>query len=140
MSPFSHFLRRIRMRRQVRQSELADLLGYDQTYISALEIGAKGPPTPEFIERLATTLSLTASEEAELNEAATASQRKFVLDLDTPEDLYWLFKDLRDEWDRLSPPQVQIIRATLKMGANRAEPAAEEPLRLRRRTREQATM
>jgi transcriptional regulator with XRE-family HTH domain len=94
------------MRRQVRQSELADLLGYDQSYISALEIGAKGPPTPEFIERLATTLSLTASEEAELNEAAAASQRKFVLDLDTPEDLYWLFKDLRDEWDRLSLPQI----------------------------------
>ena len=50
MSPFSHFLHELRLRHQIRQSELAELLGYEQSYISALEIGAKGPPTEEFVE------------------------------------------------------------------------------------------
>jgi transcriptional regulator with XRE-family HTH domain len=140
MSPFSHLLRRIRLRRQVRQSELANLLGYDQTYISALEIGSKGPPTQEFMEKLSATLRLSAAEQSELQDAAAASQRKFVLDLDTPEELYWLFKELRDEWDRLSPPQIQIIRGALKMAAWQEERIADEPFRVRRRTREEATM
>ena len=52
MNPFSHYLHDLRMRHEIRQSELAELLGYEQSYISALEIGAKGPPTPEFIEKL----------------------------------------------------------------------------------------
>lgn len=50
MSPFSHFLHELRLRHQIRQAELAELLGYEQSYISALEIGAKGPPTEEFVE------------------------------------------------------------------------------------------
>lgn len=40
------------MRHGVRQVELAERIGYEQSYISALEAGAKGPPTPEFIDRL----------------------------------------------------------------------------------------
>ena len=53
MSPFSRYLVDLRRRLGVRQGELADLLGYDQSYLSALEIGQKGPPTPEFVDRLA---------------------------------------------------------------------------------------
>jgi predicted transcriptional regulator len=45
MSPFSHFLHELRLQHQIRQSELAELLGYEQSYISALEVGIKGPPT-----------------------------------------------------------------------------------------------
>jgi len=52
MSPFSHFLHELRMRLEIRQAELAELVGYEQSYISALEVGLKGPPTQEFITRL----------------------------------------------------------------------------------------
>jgi predicted transcriptional regulator len=47
MSPFSHFLHTLRMRLEIRQAELAALVGYEQSYISALEVGLKGPPTEE---------------------------------------------------------------------------------------------
>lgn len=41
MSPFSQFLHDLRMRRRLRQADLADLLGYEQSYISALEVGLR---------------------------------------------------------------------------------------------------
>ena len=52
MSPFSHFLHELRLRLEIRQADLAKLVGYEQSYISALEVGLKGPPTQEFITRL----------------------------------------------------------------------------------------
>ena len=48
------------MRHGIRQTELAELIGYEQTYISALEVGKKGPSTPEFVERLISALMLSA--------------------------------------------------------------------------------
>lgn len=62
MNPFACLLHTIRMQRGIRQTELSDLIGYEQTYISALEIGKKGPPTPEFVERLITALDLKGEE------------------------------------------------------------------------------
>lgn len=41
MSPFSHFLHELRMRYDIRQVELAETMGYEQSYISALEVGIK---------------------------------------------------------------------------------------------------
>jgi transcriptional regulator with XRE-family HTH domain len=66
MSPFSHFLHDLRMRLEIRQAELAELVGYEQSYISALEVGLKGPPTQEFIARLIHALSLSPAEQQHL--------------------------------------------------------------------------
>lgn len=62
MSPFTRQLSELRMRHGIRQNELAELIGYDQTYISALEVGLKEPPTPEFVDKLVTTLPMTPAE------------------------------------------------------------------------------
>jgi hypothetical protein len=62
MSPFARQLSEFRMRHGIRQNELAELIGYDQTYISALEVRLKGPPTSEFVDKLVTTLPLTPAE------------------------------------------------------------------------------
>jgi predicted transcriptional regulator len=35
------------MQHGICQTVLADMIGYEQTYISALEVGKKGPPTQE---------------------------------------------------------------------------------------------
>ena len=58
MSPFSESLHSIRVRHGLRQVELAKLVGYEQSYISALEVGLKGPPTDEFVERLTAAIPL----------------------------------------------------------------------------------
>lgn len=47
-SPFATFLRTLRVRSGMRQHELAKQLGYEQAYVSALELGNK-PPSEEFL-------------------------------------------------------------------------------------------
>lgn len=140
MSPFSQFLHDLRMRRRLRQADLADLLGYEQSYISALEVGLKGPPTNEFLDRLTQILALSASERDEMRAVSHASQRKLVIDPDAPPDIYWLLADLRSAVDRLSPSQVRIIREVLVMPAAPSEERAEPVRRLKRRKKEEATM
>lgn len=142
MSPFANLLHSLRMKHGIRQVDLAALIGYDQTYISAVESGLKGPPTDEFVSRLGQVLPLTKLELQELQIAADASQRKLIVDLDTPEDAYWLLKDLRDNFRTLSSTQIRVIRDVLRLSSEeRAAPADGEPVRrLRRRSRMEAAM
>ena len=79
MSPFSESLHSIRVRHGLRQVELAKLVGYEQSYISALEVGLKGPPTDEFVERLTAAIPLTKEEQEALRAAAQESHRKLVI-------------------------------------------------------------
>jgi len=86
VSSFAHLLHELRLRHGVRQSDLAALIGYDQTYISAVEVGLKGPPTTEFIDKVAGVLALPDEDRLALHQATEASQRNLVVDLDTPQD------------------------------------------------------
>lgn len=140
MSPFAHLLHELRLRHGVRQSELSELIGYDQTYISAVEVGLKGVPTSEFIDKVARALGLSDEDRLALHQAADASQRKLVIDLDAPQDAYWLLKELRDQFCSLTATQIRVMRDVLRMpGEDRA--AAQDPVRrLRRRSRQEATM
>lgn len=140
MSPFSHFLHELRLRHQIRQSELAELLGYEQSYISALEIGAKGPPTEEFVERLIAALRLPPSEQTQVRVAATASQRKLALPLDSPQDMYWMIQGLREQLDSLHPVQIKIIQDALNLKGSLVDRQPEPLRRIKRRRREEATM
>jgi transcriptional regulator with XRE-family HTH domain len=140
MSPFSHFLHELRMRRSIRQAELADLLGYDQTYISALEVGLKGPPTPEFVAKLAQVFELSSAEVEELRIAADASQRKLVIDIDTPRDVYLLLHELRAKLPALGPTHVRLIKDVLTLSDRRFEAWPEPSRRVRRRSKEEVAM
>jgi transcriptional regulator with XRE-family HTH domain len=140
MSPFSHFLHDLRMRHGVRQVDLAERIGYEQSYISALEAGAKGPPTQEFIDRLRTVLSLSDDEARSLKAAADASQRKLVIDADMPQDVYWLLSRLRATLPALTPTQVRVINEVLNMPTSPADAWQEQPRKLRRRTQREAHM
>lgn len=139
MSPFSETLHSIRVRHGLRQAELAKLIGYEQSYISALEVGLKGPPTDEFLERLAAAMPLTEEEQETLRAAALASQRKLVIEPDAPADIYWLLSDLRGEVEHLTPAQVRMIREVLALRGTMRE--SREPVRrLKRRTSMEAPM
>jgi len=140
MSPFSHYLHDLRMRHEIRQSELAELLGYEQSYISALEIGVKGPPTPEFIEKLVTALSMNEAEKMEVRSIAEASQRKLWLSSDCPSDVYWMLKELREQVHHLHPLQVKMIRGVLELKGSFVDPQPEPIRRIKRRRREEASM
>jgi transcriptional regulator with XRE-family HTH domain len=140
MSPFSHFLHELRLRHQIRQSELAELLGYEQSYISALEVGIKGPPTEEFIKKLITALALPHNEQVELHEIIAASDRKLALSVDSPQPLYWMLKGLREQLDNLHPVQVKLIQDALALRGSLVDPQPELIRRIKRRRREEATM
>ncbi len=139
MSPFSQLLHDLRVRQGLRQAELAERIGYEQSYISALEVGLKGPPTDEFLDRVANAMSLGDEERHQLWVAAQASQRKLVIDPDAPPDIYWMLNDLRSEVDRLTPVQVRMIREVIAMRSAMSE-SREPENRLKRRRKEEAPM
>lgn len=128
------------MRHGIRQNELAELIGYDQTYISALEVGLKGPPTPEFVDKLVTALPLTPAEADEIRVAAKASDRKLVLDPDAHPDVYWMLDALRRRLDRLHPAQARMIRELLNLPDVVLRKEVEPMQRLRRRKNMEAQM
>ncbi|MDR3483187.1 MAG: helix-turn-helix transcriptional regulator [Burkholderiaceae bacterium] len=140
MSPFSHFLHDLRLRHQIRQSELAELLGYEQSYISALEVGIKGPPTEEFVNKLVAALALPLDERKELREIVAASDRKLALPTDSPQSMYWMLKGLRDQLGNLHPLQVKLIQDALAMRGSLVDPLPEPVRRIKRRRNEEVTM
>lgn len=141
MSPFAHYLHKLRMTRKIRQTDLAEMTGYEQSYVSALEVGLKSPPTEEFVTKLIVVLKMTPEQAQEAREEAAASQRKFILEADTHQDIYRMMNCLRACVDRLHPKQIKTICDVLEM-SEEMPPRQPEPLRRlpRRKPSEEATM
>lgn len=114
MSPFAIALRDLRAIRRLRQSEAAEMLGYEQTYISALEVGSKGPPPDAFVERVVRVFGLDEASEQRFRDAHQASQRRVVIPADAPENVYLLVNELRQQIDHLHPAQIELMRVALK--------------------------
>ena len=140
MSPFARQLHDLRMRHSIRQNELAELIGYDQTYISALEVGLKGPPTPEFVDKLIDGLGLSLAEAQQLRVAAEASDRKLVVDTDSHADIYLMLAALRRRVPDLHPAQARLIRELVELPDNVRQSETEPIRRLKRRRSEEAKM
>lgn len=133
MSPFSQQLKSHRIRCGLRQKELAELVGYEQSYVSALELGLKGPPTDEFVKKLIGVLKLSLEDQQMLNEAVAASQRKFNIPTDASAEVYWLCHKLRQQIDRLHPIQIELIETALSLPLNFDLPNNSAPSRIKRR-------
>jgi transcriptional regulator with XRE-family HTH domain len=115
MSPFAIYLRSIRQSRRFRQKELAFHLGYEPSYISALERSEKGPPRQDFIRRLVTGLNLNSDEQAELALAIKRSRRQVSLPARASEEEYGLLHELEPHLGQLHPIQIQLIRLALRL-------------------------
>lgn len=115
MSPFACFLKCTRQSRGLSQKAVATLLGYEQSYLSALERSHKGPPKQEFIDRLVRGLALSQREQAELREALAKSKRQFSLPCPAPIEQYELIQELAPKLGRLHPMQVKLIQLALRM-------------------------
>lgn len=115
MSPFSILLRQLRLNRGYKQKELADLLGYEPSYLSALERSEKGPPRQDFIQRLIRDLQLNENEQAELARALKASRRQVSLPARASEREYALLHQLEPHLGNLDPIQIQMIELVLQM-------------------------
>jgi transcriptional regulator with XRE-family HTH domain len=122
MTPFSDYLFQLRRNRGLRQRELADILGVEQTYLSALEAARKDPPSPEQVARFAMALELTEEEHADLLYAAQISKRKLELPEDTNRAEYQLVHELVNSLGGLSDDQISVIRTVLRMRFDRRTP------------------
>lgn len=141
MSPFSTYFHDLRRRYRVSQKELAKIMEYEQGYISGLEVGRKGPPNEEFIEKLIKTLNLSKSEQEFLLQSVEESQRRYVLPSDAPIDLYRLMYKLWNDLDDLHPAQIRAMHEILSLKDRMELPAhLEEGRSVYRKQREEAKM
>jgi transcriptional regulator with XRE-family HTH domain len=116
MSPFSKKLRDLRESRKIRQIDAAELLGYEQSYLSALETGSKGVPKKEFIARVEKIYQLNQQEMIELMLAYAQSSRTLVLPRSASIDSYLILNRLKTQIGNLKPLQLQLISTALDIG------------------------
>ncbi len=90
-------------------------MGYEQAYVSSVELGKKGPPNDEFVTRLIQALHLDANEQATLFRAVEESQRRYVLPDDAATDVYRMVHKLWKELDSLHPAQIRVINEILSL-------------------------
>lgn len=128
------------MRLGLRQTDLAKLVGYDQTYLSALENGTKGPPTEELVEKLIRALELEEQEQAKLKLAVRESQKKYVLPSDVPVEIFKMMNELWDALDTIRPAQVQAIRLIAQINEQSNIKPVADRIRIVRRQKEVAKM
>ncbi|WP_184415265.1 helix-turn-helix domain-containing protein [Rhodocyclus tenuis] len=117
MSPFAIYLRALRKQRGLRQNELARRLGYEPSYISALERSDKGPPKQDFVDRLIRILALSDEEQLALSQALRLSRRQISLPFRASEREYVLLHQLEPQLGRLTPLQIHLIELALQIPA-----------------------
>ncbi|MBS6362565.1 helix-turn-helix transcriptional regulator [Burkholderia sp.] len=141
MSPFSERLRALRLRYGVRQMDLAEAIGFEQSYISAIELGIKGPPSIEFVERVSAHLRLSDDEDSSLREALQLSTRHFSIPQTASADVFRLCSELWRELDRLTDTQIRVIRDVIAL-RQEIGPGADRQVigRVVRRDKESAKM
>lgn len=115
MSPFASYLKTLRRARGLKQKELAHRLGYEPSYLSALERGAKGAPKEDFVNRLVRGLNLNREEQETLYRALHTSRRTISIPSNASEREYVLFHRLEPQLGRLHPLQIELIELALRI-------------------------
>lgn len=124
MSPFASLIREYRCIRGITQKDAADILGCEQSYISAIERGYKGLPKKQFIDRLIRGYGLTEKEVVDLNNTLKVSERKLLLPVNSRSEEYRLLHLLKQKIGQLQPHQIDLIEIVLK--CEQGKPAHEE--------------
>ena len=113
MSPFATTLKILRLNRNLLQKDAADLLGYEQSYISGLENGQKSPPKNDFIKKLIKTYQLNDQEQQMLSEAIEQSRCIYKLPKNASKEAYLVFQALEKQITRLGRNEMQLIKIAL---------------------------
>lgn len=116
MTPVSAVLRQLRLQRGLTQSESGVLLGCEQSYISALELGHRDLSEKE-VEKVIIKYQLYETEEFKFRKAYEISKRKFSLPPTSPERHFEianaLFSKLRN--GKLNKKQLDLITLALEL-------------------------
>lgn len=113
MSPFASTLKELRLNRNLRQKDAADLLGYEQSYVSGLENGQKPPPKNDFINKVIKTYQLNDAEQQILSESIEQSRQFYKLPKNASLEAYLIFQALEKQINRLSRNEMMLIKIAL---------------------------
>ncbi len=113
MSPFASTLKTLRLNRNLLQKDAADLLGYEQSYISGLENGQKSPPKNGFIQKLIKTYQLNDQEQQMLSQSIDHSRLIYRLPKDASLEAYLIFQALEKQINRLGRNEMHLIKIAL---------------------------
>ena len=115
MSPFSQLIRTYREKRNLRQSDAAELLGYEQSYLCGLETGSKGTPNAEFVEVLIKQYKLSHEEVDALIDSLKQSNRRLTIPLKASCEEYKLVNNLKEQLGQLSATQINLMQIALNL-------------------------
>lgn len=115
MSPFAIQLKKIRNERKLQQKTMAELIGCEPSYLSALETDAKPPPQKEKLMRLLKKLKLSSEEEVEILLAADRSRRSIRLPLKAQSQVFEVCHALEDQLPNISHMQLELIAIALRI-------------------------
>ena len=139
MSPVSIFIRDLRLRVGITQQDLAGRIGFEQRYISAVELGIKNPST-EFLTSLMTELKLGEADRVMLDGALKASNKRFTLPPDVSTATFHFVNDLWEKIERVHPALLDAMHSMLKVEQQVAERPCLQATRLRRRDKKGVRM
>lgn len=115
MSPFAIQLKKIRTERQLQQKTMAEIIGCEQSYLSALETDSKVPPQQEKLLQLVKKLNLSLKDEALLLMAAEKSRRSIRLPLKAQSQVFELCHKLENQLPTISAIQLELIGLALRI-------------------------
>ncbi|GAC1406722.1 MAG: hypothetical protein NVSMB6_03350 [Burkholderiaceae bacterium] len=115
MTPFSVFIQDLCRSRQMRQKELAYLIGVDPSYLSALASGRKGIPGIAIVKKLEEAAKLTNEEKVALQESIKFSKMRYSMPTQADPRAYEMVWKIFDSVSHLKPAQINAISEVLKL-------------------------
>jgi transcriptional regulator with XRE-family HTH domain len=130
VTPFGEKLRELRRKKGVTLKQMAGALELSPAYLSALEHGHRGRPTPALVVQICEYFHLIWDDYEEMHRIARMSHPRVVVDTSglSPEATE-VANLLAERIDRLPPPALRTLRDTLRA----AKPPAHAPQPPRRR-------
>lgn len=116
MTPFGEYLEHIRRSRCLQQTQMADIMGINQTYVSAIEKGRRRTLPKQVLMRVVEHLQLTQDEQTALWYALEISEPVFRLPNSMSKAEFEFVHKLRKSLGNLNRSQLVIMSEVLEMG------------------------
>lgn len=116
MTPFGNALSQLRRSRKLQQRELAERIGVQPCYVSAIEGGKKGPPSKAVLQNIVESLELSPEEISELQSTIGPSERVFRVPESISLEEYAFLWELRQRLGSLSGEELAIMTNALRLG------------------------
>jgi len=113
MSPFSITFKALRVKKNLSQKEAANMLGVEQSFVSAIERGHKPAPKKGFVDLVTLKYQLSNDDESSLAKALSISKHIYVLSAKAPTEVFEIFIALEKQANLLNKNQIYLMKLAL---------------------------